>query len=104
MVTSLGIISTGETRKMVSATPTLTVHAGYVAGDYVGTSGVAIDFANIAREPSGTGVIESAFLVDAVKASVACELWLFSIAVTPPADSAAFSVSDGDCARFIGVI
>lgn len=88
----------------VKVTPTLTVHATYASGDYVGTSGTPMTFAGMARVPGGSGTILSALLIDAVVASVAAELWLFDTAVTPPADSAAWTVSDADAAHLIAVI
>jgi hypothetical protein len=88
----------------VDATPVLTVHANYVAGDYVGTSGVAIIFANAARVAGGTGVVFGALLIDFALQSQAGELWLFDQAPTPPVDSAAWSISDADAAKCIGVI
>jgi len=88
----------------VACTPTLTVHADYATGDYVGTSGAAWEFANAVATPGGWGKIEGAVLIDAVVASKAAELWLFDSAITPPADSAAWTLSDADAATCIGVI
>jgi len=88
----------------IDVTPTLTVHATYVTGDYVGTSGTAMVFAGSSRLNGGTGTVLSAVLIDYAVQSVACELWLFDTAVTPPADSAAWSITDADCARCVGVI
>lgn len=91
-------------QKTVLVTPTLTVHATYASGDFVGTSGAPMTFAGAGRVPGGTGSIVSAVLLDAVAASVAAELWLFNTLVTPPADSAAWSVSDADMATLVAVI
>jgi len=88
----------------VTVNPVLTVAGAYIAGDYVGTSAAAIPFANVVRVAGGSGVIESAVLIDAARQSIACELWLFDTAVTPPADNAAWTVSDGNAATCIGVI
>src|SRR5512138_3628772 len=85
----------GNTVK-VEVTPVLTVHAAYIANDYVGTSADAMDFATAARIAGGTGVIQSAILIDRAMQSVACELWLFDTEPTPPADSAAWTIADGD--------
>uniref|UniRef100_A0A6M3J9I7 Uncharacterized protein n=1 Tax=viral metagenome TaxID=1070528 RepID=A0A6M3J9I7_9ZZZZ len=87
----------------ITVTPTLTVGATYVSGDFVGTSSTGMTFANAARVSGGTGRITRANLHDYVVASVAAELWLFS--VTPaglPADSAAFTLTDN--LTCIGVI
>lgn len=98
-------ISRGLTySNLITVTPTLTVHAGYVAGDFVGTSTVPMTFAAAARVPGGTGFIISAVLVDYAGQSVQGELWLFSGTVTPPADSAAWTIADADALKCIGVI
>ena len=88
----------------VTVAPTLTVAGAYVANDFVGTSATALIFANAVRVAGGSGVIESAVLIDAALQSAACELWLFDTNVTPPADNAAWTISDGDAATCIGVI
>lgn len=90
--------------KVVSVTPTLTVHASYVSGDYVGTSGSAMSFAALARANGLSVEARSLVLVDKAGQSKAGELWLFDTAITPPADSAAWAVSDADLAHCVGVI
>jgi len=84
--------------------PVLTVAGAYVSGDYVGTSATAMTFANAVRITGGTGVIESAVLIDKAVQSASIELWLFDAAPTPPADNAAWTISDGDALQCIGVI
>lgn len=88
------------------STPTLTVHANYASGDYVGTSGVAGVLADCARVAGGSGTIVAAALIDGALQSVAAELWLFDTAITPPTDSAAWTLSDADAAHLLpgGVI
>jgi hypothetical protein len=86
------------------ATPVLTVHANYVSGDYVGTSGTAMEFQGCANIAGGGGWIVGAELIDYALQSVAMELWLFSSAVTPPADSAAWTISDADALKLVAVI
>lgn len=88
---------------VVSVTPTLTVHATYATGDFVGTSATVMTFANVARVAGGGGEIRTAILVDFAANTVAAELWLFDSAITPPADSAAWTMSDADAAHFIGL-
>lgn len=89
----------------IIVTPVLTVHATYVAGDYVGTDHTAMTFAGAGRIPGGCGYITGVGLVDDVVASVAGELWLFSEAPTGlPDDSAAFTVSDADMTKWIGTV
>lgn len=96
--------ATGGNTAEIDVVPTLTVHATYVSGDYVGTSSSPMTFTGASRINNYTGTILSAVLIDYALQSVACELWLFDTAITPPADSAAWSISDADCARCIGVI
>lgn len=94
----------GGNSVIVEATPTLTVAASYAANDYVGTSSVPITFTNCARAAAGSGTIISAVLVDYALQSVAMELWLFDTLITPPADSAAWTISDAHAAKCQGVI
>ncbi len=96
--------SVGGSTVNVQATPTLTVHATYVSGDFVGTSATPITFTNCARVAAGSGEIRSAVLIDYALQSLPIELWLFDTAVTPPNDSAAWTLSDADAAHCIGVI
>ncbi len=88
----------------IDVVPTLTVHATYATGDYVGTSATPMTFTNAARVNAGTGIIVGAVLIDYAIQSIAGELWLFDTAITPPNDSAAWSISDADAARCLGVI
>ena len=87
----------------VDVTPTLTVHATYVSGDYVGTSGAAAVVAGAANYAGGGGFF-SASLVDYAAQAIAGELWVFDSAITPPADSAAWSISDADLAHIVAII
>jgi hypothetical protein len=88
----------------ITVTPELTVHATYAANDYVGRSGVPLVFDGAVRVAGGTGIIQSAELIDAALQSVACELWLFDTTFTPPADSAAWTITDAEARTLIGVI
>jgi len=88
----------------VNVTPTLTTHANYVSGDYVGTDATPMTFAACARVVGGTGTVIGAVLVDYATQGIAGELWLFDTLVTPPADSAAWTISDAHAARCVGVI
>jgi len=88
----------------ITVSPVLTVAGAYIAGDFVGTSATALIFANAARVAGGSGVIKSAMLIDAALQSIACELWLFDTNVAPPADNAAWTISDAHAATCIGVI
>jgi len=84
--------------------PVLTVAGAYISGDYVGTSATAMTFTNAVRVTGGSGVIESAVLIDKAVQSASLELWLFDTAPTPPADNAAWTISDGDVLQCIGII
>jgi hypothetical protein len=43
-------------------------------------------------------------LVDKALQSIGCELWLFDDTVTPPNDNAAWTITDADAAKLVGVI
>jgi hypothetical protein len=88
----------------LTATPTLTVAGAYGANDFVGTSATAITFANAVGAAGGYATIISARLHDYALQSAAAELWLFNAAPTPPNDNAAWSISDADVLKCIGVI
>ncbi len=88
---------------IVTVTPTLTVAASYAANDFVGTSATCMTIA-VARVNAGTGRITGAALIDYALQSIPMELWLFDASVTPPNDSAAWSISDADALKCIGVI
>ena len=105
LATSDNIIGkVGGNSTSVTVTPVLTVAATYVTGDYVGTSISPMTFSNCARVAGGTGYVTSCMLIDYAKQSIAGELWLFDGLVTPPNDSAAWTLSDADMAKCIGVI
>lgn len=82
----------------------MTTHASYASGDFVGTDATPLTFSGCARVNAGSGIIVGAVLVDAAVQSIAGELWLFDTTITPPADSAAWSISDADAANCIGII
>lgn len=93
----------GGRQTSITNTPTLTVASSYAANDYVGTSASPIVFP-VARIPNGSGIILSAVLIDYALQSIPAELWLFDATVTPPNDSAAWTISDADSLKLIGVI
>lgn len=90
--------------KNIDVTPTLSVGGSYVTGDYVGTTGAAMEFALAARANGGTGWVLGALLENNAAESIPMELWLFDAAPTPPTDSAAWSISDADAKKCIGVL
>jgi hypothetical protein len=89
-----------------TVTPVLTVAASYVSGDYVGTSGSAMHFdaAGSSQNSAGGGYILGCVLIDGALQSIAGELWLFDTDITPPADSAAWTVTDAQMKSLICVI
>lgn len=96
-------VTIGKT-KLITVTPTLTVAANYAAGDFVGTSATASTITGAARIDGGSGAITGIELIDGDVQSVAGELWLFDASVTPPVDSAAWSISDADALKLIRVV
>lgn len=99
-------IGAGGFSTVISVTPTLTVHATYASGDFVGTNNTAMTFTDAARSLAGTGWIMGAELIDySATVGVAAELWLFD---TTPAglgnDSAAFTITDAASKQLICVI
>jgi hypothetical protein len=104
LTTLIGQGSTTSEAISIEVTPTLTVHATYVSGDYVGTSGVAMAFTSALLVSGQRYFVQSAMLIDRALASIAGELWLFDTIPTPPADSAAWTISDAHAARCVGVI
>jgi hypothetical protein len=91
--------------KSVTVTPVLTVAGLYASGDFVGTSATAMDFTPMARAAAGSGLILGALLVDDSAQTVPLELWLFHTAPAgPPADNAAFTMTDAGALNRIGVI
>jgi hypothetical protein len=85
-------------------TPALTTGTNYATGDYVGTSGAPMEFTNVARYAGGTFYLIGAEFIDIAKQSVNGELWLFDQTVTPPADSAAWTLSAADMSHLICII
>jgi hypothetical protein len=81
----------------------MTTGSSYVTGDYVGNAS-PLTFANVARVAGGTFYLPGATLIDYAVQSKSGELWLFDAQITPPADSAAWSISDADSAHLLTVI
>ena len=86
-----------------SAVVSMTTGSSYVTGDYVGTPS-PLTFANVARNAGGTFYLPGATLIDYAAQSINGELWLFDQQITPPADSAAWSISDADSAHLLTII
>lgn len=103
----IGSVTTIPSRNLAGQPTTaiaMTVAATYVTGDFVGTSAAPISFASCSAVAGSGGYIMGATLIDYAKQSVAGELWLFDRTVTPPTDSAAWTLSDADMAKLVCVI
>jgi len=101
------VITTGGTTGAPIVTPTLSVAGAYVTGDYVGQSTTPQSFAGAVRVAGSTGVIQSITIVTKTTASFASanmELWLFDQTLTVPTDNAAWSITDADALKCLGVI
>jgi hypothetical protein len=83
---------------------TMTSAGAYHANDFVGGDGVAITFPSCSRINQGYGGIIGATIIDKALQSASLELWLFDDLMTPPNDNAAWTVSDADAAKLVGVI
>lgn len=89
----------------ITVSVTLTVGATYAANDFVGTSATPISFANAVRTSAGSATLRSVTISDpAASAAVALELWLFNATITPPADSAAWNLSDAAGLTCVGIV
>jgi hypothetical protein len=84
--------------------PVLSIAGAYTANDYVGQSGVPIIFEDCARINGGLGWIQTLKLTDALLQSVNTELWLFNSPVIPPADNAAWTITDAEMEHWVGTI
>jgi hypothetical protein len=63
-----------------------------------------MEFTNVARVNGGTFLLPGAKVIDKALQNVSMELWLFDSQITPPADSAAWSISDADMGHVIAII
>lgn len=98
-------INVSDATVVITVGVTLTVGATYASGDFVGTSTTPISFANAVRTSGGSATIRSITISDpAASPAAALELWLFNATITPPADSAAWNLSDADGLKCVGVI
>lgn len=104
-VASMVPVNISDQTANITVSVTLTVGASYATGDHVGTSGAPISFANAVRTSGGSATIRSVTISDpAASTAAALELWLFNATVTPPADSAAWDLSDASGLKCVGVI
>lgn len=98
-------INVSDATVAITVSVTLTVGATYATGDFVGTTSTPISFANAVRTSAGSATIRSVTISDpAASTAAALELWLFNATITPPADSAAWDLSDANGLKCVGVI
>jgi hypothetical protein len=90
--------------RIIDVSVAMTSGASYVTGDFIGLDGVPLEFAGAGANVGQGGAIIGAVFTNEVAESIACELWLYDTAVTPPADSAAWTLSDAHAKRAICVI
>ena len=76
----------------------------YATGQYIGVSGAASEITGAARTAGGTGILYSGVLTDAGNQSASLEVWITDTAVVPPANKAAFGLSDSDLAHVLAVV
>jgi hypothetical protein len=77
----------------VASSSLTTATTAYSAGDQVGA---LFTFTNFATSSGAGGLLTAATLVDETDIIGSYTLCLFNASVTPAADNAAFSISDGD--------
>ena len=74
----------------------------------MGASSDAMEFTSTDLAAGASGWVVAAILQDndvsTDSGAQNCELWLFDTEPTPPANSAAWSLSDADAAKVIGII
>jgi hypothetical protein len=98
-------INVADATVNITVSVTLTVGATYATGDFVGTSTTPISFANAVRTSGGSATLRAVTISDpAASTAAALELWLFNATVAPPADSAAWALSDADGLKCVGVV
>lgn len=88
-------------RIKVSSAGLTTASTAYSADDQLGTE---LTFANAARFSGGSGIIQSATLLDDAAIVGTVDLYLFDQTVTPASDNAAAAFSDADMQNCLGII
>jgi len=78
-----------------------TAATGYTAGDQVGTE---FTIANAASVSAGSGTILSVILQDTADIIGAYDVVFTRSSITPASDNAAYSISDADSQKIIGIV
>lgn len=86
-------------RIQVASAGLTTASTSYTANDQLGTQ---LTFANAVRASGGSGVVQSATIIDKTLRIGAVDLLLFSASVTPASDNAAADFSDADMLSYLG--
>lgn len=89
----------------IRVTPTFSVGGAAATGDYVGKTTEPEFFTRVARRDGFPAIIKSVVITDKLTTTaVAMELWLFESTFTAPTDNAAWSISDADQLKCVGVL
>lgn len=88
-------------RITVASTGLTTATTAYTAGDQVGAR---FTFASAARASGGTGTLVGVTLVDAADIIGAYDVAIFDSSATLASDNAAFSISDADALKLVGIV
>lgn len=90
---------------VISVTPTFSVGGAAATGDYVGKTASPEFFTRVARRDGYPAIIKSVVITDKLTtAAVDLELWLFESTFTAPTDNAAWSITDADQLKCVGVL
>lgn len=90
-----------KVRTQVTSGGLTTATTAYTAGDQVGTQ---FTITGAARASGGTGTIVGVTLTDETDIIGAYDVVFSRSSITPAADNAAFSISDGDAVNVVGVV
>lgn len=91
----------GTRHVQVQSAGLTTATTAYVANDQLGT---ILTFTNAVRVSGGTGIVQSAALLDQAAIVGAVDLYLFDRSVTLAADNAAAAFSDADMLFCLGIV
>jgi hypothetical protein len=98
----LGVVARRDQQRITVQSSGLTTSTtAYTAGDQVGAQ---FTFASAARASGGSGTIVGVTLVDAADVIGAYDVAVFDSSVTLASDNAAFSISDADALKLVGVV